>query len=119
MTDEQIDAMQAGDETDRRVAAACGIAIFDPDHSGSVLLDDGDIFAPSDDWNSAMFAAERFGLFDTEKHQHTLTFSDFGDGADRWFCANYDEDSQQPTGAPTGPLAICRAILRLANRISS
>ena len=67
MTDVQIDA---GPETDRRVAEACGIeahirvigvALYECQRyilSGT----DAIRFAPSHNWNDAMLAAERFGL---------------------------------------------------------
>lgn len=141
LTDEQIDAMQWGCDIDSMVASA----VFDEFDWNVEARDDGGTwirvkkhiptlnmgvleymmpFIPSLDWNDAMFAAEKFGLFDTEKHGHTMTYSDLSDCGSgdkrRWFIADYesedigDQGSSWPTGAPTGPLAICRAILKLA-----
>lgn len=81
----------------------------------------GKPFHPSTDWNDAMLAAERFGLWNAGYS---------GDGrwggrflqppvSDQyqWFVGEWAEHCQE-TGewisrAPTGPLAICRAILKL------
>jgi len=107
MTDERIDAMQAGPEMDRAVLDAIG----EPRHSG---CDESGAFRlvrrrlPSTDWNDAMYAAERINLFGI----HTvLGVGDFGD----WTVLSWEGTTMtEISSADTGPLAICRAILKLA-----
>lgn len=100
MTDVEIEAMPAGPEID---AIVCVAADIDPDPR---MVGDGSgrTFSPSTDWNAAMYAAERFGLFDMP----ILAFTD----NDR----HSDCDETVHGEAPTGPLVICRAILKLARK---
>lgn len=113
MTAEQIDAMEAGPEMDAAVGEACdfesGIV------NGECLRGTDDFpemvaFRPSTDWNDAMFAAERFGLFDCEVgHEGSLYKNSEIWAVDRVVGAI----QVLVATAPTGPLAICRAILKL------
>lgn len=63
-------------------------------------------FLPSTDWTDAMSAAERFGLFNNYRvlrmNRHDWEVMEIGDPLDRIV-----------SNGPTGPLAICRAILNL------
>lgn len=98
MTDAQIDAMQAGSEMDAAVLGA--IQLSSLRHHN---------LRPSSNWSDAMFAAEEFGLFD----RHVF-------GRDNVYCVWEINGPNEAvfavaTGA-TGPLAICRAILKLARR---
>lgn len=111
--------IESGPETDRMVADACGITGLHVRvlgvgiHEYRRYTGDGTDevpFRPSTDWNDAMLAAERFGLF-----------CDWGfclllhDG--QWLVADvsvfgkidYDEGYRHESG----PLAICRAILAM------
>ena len=71
----------------------------------------------SRDWNEAMFAAERFGLFEITKLGHvkdltaTLTRHD---GLWEFGLSEMDSGPLLKTESTSGPLAICRAILKLA-----
>jgi hypothetical protein len=118
MTDAEIDVMEAGHKMDSAVAEACGIphrctalsqvwvAARDPAWTGEP-------FSPSGEWSAAMTAAERFGLFDTRGHWASLVqFSPEG----IWQIQNAECLRGVAGSAPTGPLAICRAILKLANK---
>lgn len=140
MTDEQIDAMQAGPEIDRAVAAVCfDVYRLTPDvdpliKTAPCVLDvhkhslskqhplwlipsrEGEHrpFAPSEDWNDAMFAAERFGLFN--RAGVSLSRGDWYGEIDIervvWRITQYE--STLISHADSGPLAICSAILKLA-----
>lgn len=130
MTAEQINAMEAGPEMDRLVAEAIGgrIVRYEDDYDQEALLlepsgsdrklqglkFDGETgytsrFYPSHYWDAAMFAAERFGLFDETNHGMVLWFAD-----NEWLIGRrlYYPTPPRATEA-TGPLAICRAILKL------
>lgn len=62
LTNEQIDALTAGQELDRLVAEACGIKVHTDRmiRPGSTPIGK---FCPSSDWNDAMLAAEMAELF--------------------------------------------------------
>lgn len=111
MTDEQIDAMEAGLEMD----CAVDEAVYGPDAVGVPYR------KPSTDWADAMFAAEHFGLFDTilDGHGYGLLLRRSPDGWQVLHPRFFDGRGDVLTMADTGPLAICRAILKLANQISS
>jgi hypothetical protein len=126
MTADQIATMEAGPECDRLVAEAIGWTLdeeYAPETNGPGLFwRDADgketqwrahEFKPSTDWNHAMFAAERFGLFG-EPHRFGLWKS-----GGNW-CVGMDEYPLEPgnTEAPSGPLAICCAILKLSQSVS-
>lgn len=128
MTTEQIQSLQPGPESDRLVAEACGlkVSVFDKDEDSEyVVMDsqDNDLFglafSPSTDWNHAMFAAERFGLFrrwwqNPEPCWEGLRFLT---QCDRWCVSEWTSETgigyKVVAGAKSGPLAICRAILKL------
>lgn len=103
----------AGYETDLRVVGACRIqcANYPLAPSGSKLFrvySDGKqrAFHPSTDWNDAMFAVEKFGLFD----RHILRF---GKPAKVWLV---EDQFMFNTTDPSGPLCICKAIITLAEQ---
>ena len=109
MTAEQIHAMEAGPETDLLVREIVEAA--PPLAEPPVGFWAWDAFRPSRDWNSAMFAAERFGLFD--EAERSLQLWRVG-----WVvCRELPEGLRlrdRIVGcANNGPLAICRAILLL------
>lgn len=102
LTDEQIDAMEAGPEMDRAVNEAAGIAV----ENWSV---------PSNDWTHAMFAAERFGLFEIVGGNGYVLDCVRGE----WRVSCWASPAI-PTNTPVpGPLAICRAILKLARKATA
>ena len=123
LTDEQIDAMEARPEIDRLVLMAVGATEFDILPDG---FEDGDfrsnVYAnaasPSRDCNHAMYAAEKFhwqckdsmcrcrGLLTRwALHREPRMFA-----ITRLGMIGPDSIAR----AQTGPLAICRAILKLA-----
>lgn len=119
MTTEQIDVLEAGLDMDEAVAEVCGVAGFP--HSSGVWLTGGadgkgDVpFRPSSDWNDAMYAAERFGLWTS------ILFGAVGPCSSgvppkEYGCFQFDMThgcNVRFSTASTGPLAICRAILKL------
>jgi hypothetical protein len=136
MTHAEINALEAGPDLDRLVAEACGIAYeTNPNPSGlhdwrsrSLAVQTcswcnqvfyGDfvgppidgckpspvLFSPSVDWNDVMFAAEKCGLFDdafltTFDSQWQVIIQIDGYGSHDVYVEH-----------PSGPVAICRAIL--------
>lgn len=100
MTDEQIDALEAGDAINMEICEIIGVSSWE-------TMENGRGFDPSGDWASAMLAAERFGLFAVTKYACVLRW--WGD--EGWAVHN---DSQWVAHDHSGPLAISRAILRLA-----
>jgi hypothetical protein len=118
MITEQIESMEAGPEMDMAVAEACresATIYFDHDAQENICLRlPGDVrFRPSTDYNDAMFAAEQFG--------RGFHMSDYGrshvanpDRQNKFVVEIVSESGVTYTAfAPTGPLAICRAILKL------
>lgn len=115
LTDEQIDAMEAGEEMDWAVAAVVGLRMIPMEEGPSEQHPYPWISRrkvtrprPSKDWKDAMFAAERFGLFDVE-HRCELTCNH-----GEWIVSS--ELREPVASSRSGPLVICRAILKLANR---
>lgn len=114
MTTEQVDLIEAGPDMDAAVAVAIGgytIPYRMPDgRDVRALCYDGMMqvapWNPSRSWTDAMFAAERFGLFNSFRvlrmNRYDWEVMEIGDPLDRIV-----------SNAPSGPLAICRAILKL------
>ena len=112
MTDVQIDA---GPETDLAVAEAvfhdgCFTASIRAGHCWIRSETVGPKpFSPSHNWNDAMLAAERFGLFDRPRYCMLAKSAPDWDVIEHSF-----GELELVASAPTGPLAICRAILSLS-----
>ena len=121
-----IDNLAAGPETDALVAKACSIPgrIKDTEwpHAGSFVSklggfyrDDATLYpwAPSHDWNHAMFAAEKINLWrlggenflDHDGHRYTVARFHFA-----------PKNCEQIAVDVNGPLCICKAIILLARR---
>lgn len=139
MTAEQINSLQPGPETDRLVAECigCGDHWYPPGapQSGptwdiaiktipnySPGKEDWNLFEKhppfSTDMNAAMFAAEKFGLFDYSQCGMSLGKYMTAEGYPAWSVYDAEEFYMRGEGyslyeATTGPLAICRAILAL------
>lgn len=108
----------AGPELDRLVAEACGIkhellrmANAFGENEGFVAMVGGRMFSPSTDWNDAMLAADRIGLFDADEYHYLLRNTPNG-----WQVLSPDfylkpMTTDVLTCEETGPLAICRAII--------
>jgi hypothetical protein len=99
-----VAAIEAGVELDRLVCAAIGheLVFFDAETRAQRQ------FRPSWDWSDAMFAAEKFGLFDV--HGAGLQQAREWNVMERVGGREFNEDI---ASAPTGPLAISRAIIAL------
>lgn len=131
LTREQIEVME-WPEIDRLVGIAAGFEECD----GDVVIEgipcgrwqgfiiDGEMrddWHPTLNWNDAMLAAERFGLWSPPTGDRKFGGCYLqppmrtGDG---WCVADWAETGQESgnavADADSGPLAICRAILRLA-----
>jgi len=126
MTDAEIDALKAGFALDLKVAKACGVECYLSSPIGRrgeigpqsvVALDENKSakpFRPSSDWNDAMCAAEKAGLFRGLKYD--LCQDSEGD----WWVHEFDDHGNPLVMmAPTGPLAICRAILKAVKNAST
>lgn len=126
MTHEQIDALPTGPEMDFAVAT-----ILKPQHAALHKPDNGapycelqrDRFRPSTDWNDAMFAAERFGLWTCGKDVGWMGGRFIQPPTlpnEPWRIGEWAETCQEVgswlPAEPTGPLAISRAILVIAAR---
>lgn len=117
MTDEQIDAMPAGPEMDWLVSSIYEVwgNVLPDDTSAPctiIVIPEEDVreFAPSTDWNDAMFAADGFGLF-----RRCVLWQ--GDGEYLWTVWELNGITiGPPLSVGDGPLAICRAILKLYKR---
>jgi len=121
MTDEQIDAMDAGPEMDAAIAAACGIehaasteiGLCRLKPEGRTVETEWQPWRPSIDWNDAMFAAEKCRLLEVYALEriplrtplYVVADIQLMDGEDEWVAR-----------AESGPLAICQAILRLRHK---
>lgn len=107
MTTSEIDKLESGVELDRLVAEAIGM-----ETSTAILMPlSTSKFKPSTDWNDAMEAAEKVRLF------YPDSFLDF-DYACRWRVQELDTctpEVQVITEHKSGPVAICRAILKAKN----
>lgn len=141
MTDAEIDALEAGPDLDRKVAAALGwrqstwgfreawtnglrdadgnwdrTFHFGPEDAGGEFD-----FLPSVDWNDAMFAAERFGLAPSTHALldcYVLKRLPIESGP-VYAVAEIDmmrQGEEWIAHDRSGPLAICRAILKLHHR---
>lgn len=126
MTTEQIDVLDAGPEMDCAVQevlqSVSGVIHFglsdglprdQERHAVTITVTE---FRPSTDWNDAMYAAERFGLFETKECLLDCCETVWGVTekpvfAEWWL--SFGDDLRQVATAPTGPLAICRALLKL------
>ena len=110
-----IDTLMAGPELDWLVCQACGIKAWPPENGGihPVRIQDSNLrmlraFCPSTNWTDAMLAAERTELFEWGavalfKSRNT----------NRWSVADVFETHHVIAAeADSGPLAICRAILK-------
>lgn len=117
LTPERIDVLEEGRETDILVARAIGLG--DSIRDGLAVQIRGDVVVPfraSADWNDAMEAAARFGLF-SSLHRLLLRQWDIAGAEDWWVSyAESDNAGRDVARARTGPLAICRAILKLSIR---
>ena len=99
MTHYDIDRLSAGAELDSLVAKACGM-----EQHHAVTF--GWPWCPSKDWNDAMLAAEKSELFDGRfLGRHSKEWIVFDDGP--------LDEFKAIGSAPTGPLAIARAIAKL------
>lgn len=130
MTAKQINAMDAGPDMDRLVAEAIGIPVqlinTDGADNEPVRADTTDelcglAFRPSSDWNDAMLAAEKFGLF-RRWWRHPEPFWQglrFLTQCDHWCVSEWTDETgigyKVVASGKTGPLAICRAILANAH----
>lgn len=124
MTVEQINAMPAGVALDREIARVIAGPELSEETSFHYIttphLRRENIlrqFSPSTDWADAMFAADKFGLFEPGGG---IALAKDGDGESQWWwvfdVANFANDRDDETTiamADTGPLAISRAILNL------
>lgn len=112
--------LEAGYELDKAVAEACGIehTAYDFRHDASGIVwvptipEDNKTarpFRPSSDWNDAMFAAEKCGLFKNWLMGQAHPAITIGS---TWYFQDY---SERPMGveSKSGPVAICLAILKL------
>jgi hypothetical protein len=107
MTDEQIDEMYPGRELDY----ATNMAVFGCDVP---VNGDGTKFLPSTSWDDAIHVATQSGLFGKScmwggKHPNLWTVWKLGEIRDPITIG-------PPLSVGTGPVAICRAILKLANK---
>lgn len=107
--------LEPGYELDKAVAEACGIAVQFIEHRGTKALVrvpiDGDrvLFRPSIDWNDAMLAAEKVGLFDEyslSRYETGWSLEDFQSNGCSTFLMSH----------ASGPVAICLAILALKGK---
>jgi len=103
MTPTEIDALEAGHELDDLVSQA-----IDPwENLAGVNLSTQ--WRPSTDWNDAMFAAEKCRLFVNDR------FLD-NDVTGHWMVQVVDwcdAEAAWISRHPSGPVAICRAILKV------
>lgn len=114
---------------DRKVAEACGIRYClekngMPRPPTSLLSSAGEFlalrlgrtpFRPSTDWNDAMFAAEKAGLFDGEPDQCGELFRLSRDW-DGWDAERMAGQCINGSSHISGPLAICQCILRFKGK---
>lgn len=117
MTPEQIDAMEVGLLCDFEVAGALGMnrAVIGPQGGVAYCEAEGRRFSPSTDWNDAMHAAERFGLLDIDGVN--LSRSIHPDHIPPSDTRGYEimrDDTEIIVWDPSGPLCVCKAILKLS-----
>ena len=128
--------LPAGPDLDKLVAKAIGLGPFDPSSVDFRAAETAErivyfstinkpdewpeihVWSPSTNWQHAMEAAERFGLFHQNAHYCCLMQRG---SDDRWivtlvaYIADHRPDGDVVASAETGPLAISRAILRLTS----
>lgn len=118
-----VDKWEAGPLMDAAVGEACGFtSSFACGVVNGVCLRGTEEFPemvefrPSVDWNDAMFAAERFGLFKSPDESNRISMT-LGHDGQQWSVQECYEPPLSFIGikAPTGPLVICRAILKLSS----
>lgn len=126
MTDAQIDALESGEELNRLVCEAIE-RLYAP---APVWLAPEDLrFDPTFNWKDAIYAAELFGLFGKMKAFPTWSPRHGEEAEDARCCLTRDggewwvlehvggwDFNESVSHANTGPLAICRAILKLSAR---
>lgn len=93
MTEEELS------EIDDKVSEAIGRDPYEARLNG---------FMPSTDWNDAMFAAEKAGLWDWNVALRCADGTWVVDSIDQWGSLYCDEAKSE-----SGPLCICQAILKL------
>lgn len=86
--------IEAGPELDARIMRLVGMP------SGG--------WCPSTDWRDAMIAAERFGLFEYRGDRFYLTHAQ-----GQWYVSGMFHGCPNSVYDPSGPMAICRAIIAL------
>lgn len=102
MDDAEIDALDEGRELDRLIASAIGRDECEAQLNG---------FRPSSDWNDAMRAVEKFFGSTQVNVAHVGR-----NGGDTPWHVWVDEVPCIETQAESGPLAICRAILKVVKK---
>lgn len=95
-------------ELAKSVAEACGIEV--KEHNGFLWLTNGTEFTPATSWNSAMFAAEKCGLFDENTHRGRLQRHE----GEWWMEFALGDHFRDARRNDSGPRAICEAILAVA-----
>lgn len=115
MTDAEIDALEAGRELDRLVALECGFTLvydngYDGEFKAELWPEEPRVFRPSSDWNDAMLAAEKAGLFDEG-------FLEGYWSVKKW--DSYDPVAIEIASHQSGPVAVCRAILKAVKNAST
>lgn len=117
LTDEKIDALDAGPEMDRLVASLLDVPVCVTNgecrigynyRTGCGVSGAEVEFSPSADWNDAMFAAEKSELLN-----RLSLIRNAVNGV--WQYVLFTWDQKTIAYDRSGPLAICRAILKLAN----
>lgn len=133
MTNDEIDKLEAGVELDRLVAKACAIDVIytplaiDPFKLSRNLDDHREvIFSPSRCWNDAMLAAEKCDLFSSLGDDFFGFIDRITDGGayDYRVCCHYHTSGGELrvrviAKHPSGPVAICRAILKASSNAST
>lgn len=99
MTTSEIDNLEAGVELDVAVHKACDIPVVWDDKPKGILS-----FQPSSNWNDAMEAAEKVELF------RTYCLNQSYEGS--WWVHRHDMNKYLSAFVKSGPVAICRAILK-------
>lgn len=131
MTHDEIDRLPAGPELDKLVAIQLGYTLIEKTAFSEARWQDGDrevgfvsrmgctgedIFAPSSDWTSAMWAAEKIGRRGANFHPLGVKLNLCVNLIDMTCEASleiHEDDLVLWASAPTGPLAIARAIAKL------
>ena len=126
MTDDEIDALEAGVRLDFKVAKACDVEFYSSTSIGRrgeigppsvVVLDENKNakpFRPSSDWNDAMWVVVKFFGSTQVNVAHVGK-----NGGDTPWHTWVDEVPSIETQAASGPVAICRAILKAVKNAST